>query len=215
MTVEDRKLPSKVCPRCRKRKALRAFTRKRSPVTGEWLYRHCRQCDRRKQREIARRRKADPERWARYRAEQRERLRRARARNPEQYRRYSLAYRERLRKKGRWAEVVLIPQRFRKEERRRMQKKRTAEPYIEPPVGVRTPPYVDAEPLADWLSRHFNGFDSHEIAHALGVEGTYLRRVMDGTYRTVSLHIADRIFVAAGCPHLLAVLYPLDERNAA
>lgn len=213
-----RKLPTKVCPKCgvRKAKTRRNFSGYRSKASGVWIFRICKKCQRAYKQQYMARVNADPVKAERYRRQQRESYARRHAADPERFNAWSRTYRQRVRRTNpeRAFATYVLPQRFRMEKRRLQ---RARERYVEPPVGARTPPYVDTAPLTTWLRRHFDGWEACEIARVVNVDGTYMRRLMAGEYATVSLHIADRIFVAAGCPHLLALLYPLedDERQAA
>jgi hypothetical protein len=93
--------------------------------------------------------------------------------------------------------------------------------YVPPtphPRGNGTQPSgrrLDAAPLAAWLRREFPFWPATEVARIVGVDERTVSRLTSGEARTVSLHIADRIFVKADCTHLLAVLYPPDDRKGA
>ena len=80
------------------------------------------------------------------------------------------------------------------------------------PAGVGAPngPQLDAMPLRLWLRREFGGWPIHELARWLGEDDRHLGRLLNGTQQSISLHVADRIFVHADCTHLLSVLYPED-----
>lgn len=108
----------------------------------------------------------------------------------------------------------LITRRFENENRQRYWPSAVGA-YVPPATmangGRRAGGWLDAGPLAQWMRREFHGWDHEEVARLLGVDGATVRRLVAGDARRVSLLIADRMFVNADCPHLLAVLYPLGE----
>lgn len=85
---------------------------------------------------------------------------------------------------------------------------------------------VPAEPLATWVAELHARLSNRQrfapdpwtygqTAVRCGVDEATVRRLLDGAYRSVGLPLADRMFCSAGHPEMLAILYPLDESEAA
>jgi len=212
------------CPRCRAElpKTGEHFeTRKRANGSVWWGY--CRPCLRELSREKYRRMRADPERAARDRQRRAANARRWRNRNrpavaasharwyetmrtdPERVAAYNARQRMGFRLRREQAtgslEVGHFPALY--------------EPYKAAPNGSKAGQMLDAGPLVAWLRDRFPGWTMDEIAEVCGIDEAGVRRLLNGQYRRVSLHVADRAFVNAGAPHLLAILYPLREAAVA
>lgn len=75
---------------------------------------------------------------------------------------------------------------------------------------------LEAEPLRAWLERvmalRFDD-DVAETAECLEISEAFLRRLLEDSCDRVLLEAADWLFVRAGEPHQLALLYP-DSENA-
>lgn len=98
------------------------------------------------------------------------------------------------------------------------------------PYDPKNDPHLATGPLREFVQgfhdrqtnrnrmARFDATTNYEqTADLLEVEETYIRRLLAGEYQWVRLTIADRIFVKAGRPELLAILYPpgVNERRAA
>jgi hypothetical protein len=204
----------KRCSRCGRTKALQHFVRVRHPRNpGAWMYKHCRACDRERQLAYRVAIQADPVRRADRNAKTTVKNRRLRAANPERYAAYQAAYRERLKSRPENHALFLIDRRFRREGRINMAP--AVDGYEPPSSGAHghsnhTGPMLDVAPMRDWLAYEFQSWDCKDVARRCGVNEATVRRILSGQQRTVSLHIADRMFVNADCPHLLALLYPVE-----
>lgn len=70
------------------------------------------------------------------------------------------------------------------------------------------------EPFSAWLEQFVNRFGTMQVAaRALGIDEGSIRHLRDDTRITpwMGIDTADRFFTAAGEPHQMAILYPLDE----
>lgn len=70
------------------------------------------------------------------------------------------------------------------------------------------------EPFSTWLDQLVPRLGGRqEAADRLGMDEGSIRRLEDGsrTSSWMGVDTADRFFTAAGEPHQLAILYPLDE----
>ena len=196
----------KVCPKCGVEKNLRAdqFVFIVSRKTGRRLWKHCRLCDRKRQRRVRKEVKRDPERHARYLKVRAANQRRRYSADPDRYRGYSRDYKRRLRETDpqRYLEVILIPRRFQREGRKL--KVPAVEAYRPPSQAEMVP----AAPLASYLRTTFPGWLPDQIARfGDGVSARWLRNVLDGQ-EAIELDAADRLLTGLGKPWLFNVLYP-------
>jgi hypothetical protein len=86
----------------------------------------------------------------------------------------------------------------------------TDEPDYE--AATSNSPRVSTQPLLALLAETFPGADSVQIAAALDWDYTHARRVIEGEYRHICLHVVDRLVTEGlGRPDLLGVLYPYED----
>lgn len=82
-------------------------------------------------------------------------------------------------------------------------------PHQPPALNNHSGEQLPTEPLVNWLRYEYPDLNISELALLLHEDDAHLHRLMT-SQQWVSLHVADRIFTAADCPHLLALLYPLE-----
>lgn len=199
----------------------------RKPLTVKNYYRRdgryghvCNVCHNARSRANYRKRKADPVAAARERAMNAERQRRYRRRDGGAAERERCrVYRARIAANAARQAEVLQDARIRV----RLAKGNDVRPPVratatigayEPPVMTgHTGPMLDVEPLAAWLSHRFGDLSTKELSARLGVDEATVRRVRTRAQRKISLHIADRMFVNALEPQMLAILYPLPDEE--
>lgn len=170
------------------------------------LYKHCRVCDRKRQRELRAIRRNDPKAVERERGRRRE----ARARNVEHYREYHRNYQAAWRAKlkaedpAHYFEVHVLPHRFRATKVRWIAGRDT---YV-PPDAIGE--LVDGAPLRDFARLAYPRLDTSTLAQLFRMDMHTARRVFEEE-RRVALHVVDRaLTVGLGRPDLLNVLYPFD-----
>lgn len=138
------------------------------------------------------------------------------ARNPEKHSEYMRTTYERMRSDpDRWRDY-LVKQRI--DSRLQGRVRNAQEPKVSAVDGYASAPsklgpMLPAAPIATWLRSEFPGYALTELAERLGEDDRLLWRLLH-EQDEVSLHVADRIFVKADCPHLLALLYPIEEAAA-
>ena len=208
----------KVCPRCGVEKTLAkaTFVYATSKVSGVRLWKHCRLCDRKMQREARARVAANPYLAERRRRKRREYQRADRAKNPDKYRTREREWRHRLKAAHPelWAEVYVMPKRFLREGRSLSRSAHVTkyDAYEDPrwwEVGV------DAEPLVTYLRDTFPGWSAWDIYQQThhAVSDRLLRALLDGDRPRLALDSVDRFLtIGLGRPDLLNALYPMEAR---
>ena len=207
---------TKRCPKCgeTKPRTRRYFVVVKHRGRGrKLLYKHCRVCDRERQRRVRDEIKADPVRRARYAAKHREAQRARYAKDPERRREEQRRWRARLMEDNpeHYVEIVLIPRRFRREGRTYFEQ--GMETYRAPSKMETLP----VGPLRDFILSQFPGWEAHEVAQATGyvLNPDTLRRLLGdklGNGEVVALDLADRLLTKGlGRPDLLNALYPPEQ----
>lgn len=134
-------------------------------------------------------------------------------RNPEKHTEYMRRSWERLRSDPeRWREYLVnqrIDGRLQGRVRNAQELKASVDGYATAPQS-HLGPMLDAGPIVAWLRSEFPDYPIKELADRLGEDDRSLWRLLNEQHE-ISLHVADRIFVKADCPHLLALLYPIEE----
>lgn len=201
--------PTKACPKCGRVLLLngRNFVRTKHPrKPGRWLYKHCRACERKRQAHLRAAVKRDPVRLEHTRALAREKNRRSRAAQPEKHREWQRNYRDRLKADPeRYAEIVLLPLRFRVEHER----KRPGRDTYRPPSAHYD--VVDAGPFLEFLRSTFPGWAANELAELTGhaASARRLQDILACRQTTIELPTVDRFLTRGlGRPDLLNALYP-------
>jgi hypothetical protein len=202
---------TKRCPKCGKTKTLRARTFTFNTVNGKRQWKHCRSCERKRQKRVRDEVKADPKRYAHYLETHKKSQQARRARDPEPFRKGQREWRARIKAEDpqRYAEIFLIPRRFANEGRERLQ---TATPTAEPFRPLNKFDTVDVGPLRQYLVQRFHGWDAEEVRALLtiSVSDRALYRVLYEKDR-VSIDIVDRLVThSLGRPDLLEALYPTE-----
>lgn len=218
MTAPGHGHKTKVCPRCGERKRLSAQNFVYATVGGRRQWKHCRVCDRARQR--ARRIEIldDPVLRERYRKQRREQGRRRREKYPDRVRASHEKWVAKIKAEDpeHYAEVILIPKRFRRERPADLRKvsRATYDGYVAP----SSKDAVSAAPLRAYLYQRFPGWKAEEI-HAV-VQGSVSPR---GLWRVltaegndhVTLDLADRLLtLGLGRPDLLNTIYPMGNPHA-
>jgi hypothetical protein len=206
-------MTTKRCPKCGKTKELRARYFMFSIVAGKRHWKHCRLCERKRQKLIRAEVKEDPERAARYAAKHKAAQSARRQRDPEPFNKVQREWRAKLKAEDpeRYAEVFLIPRRFNQEGRARLA---TAVPTAEAFRPLSKLDTVDVEPLRRYLAQRFYGWDEEEVRALLtiSVSDRVLYRVLYEADR-VSIDVVDRLLThGMGRPDLLEALYPAEDQ---
>lgn len=194
------KVTTKRCPQCGRSlpRTRQMFVVQKSPWTGGDLYKHCRRCDREKQR-------------AYYREHRDAKVE------------YLREWRQRKGELPGWREEKNAQDRARyaKRQARAKRQKRTHNQYRR---RLRNPipkgpgnqgPRLEAEPFVKWLRQRFAGWPNAEVCAYLDIDSSQYLRLIRGQSRKVSLAVVDRAFTAADANYLMAILYPLEDGEEA
>jgi hypothetical protein len=205
---------------------------------GVWYRRTCRDCTRSKNRARYARMMTKPDVRERRLRTLAEAAKRRRKEDPEAVRtterRRNAEYRDRIKADPQRRKEDRIKRRIdahlRKEAHGLGLEGAKSQPARYEPYDPKNDPHLATGPLREFVQgfhdrqtnrnrlARFDATTNYEqTADLLEVEETYIRRLLAGDYQWVRLTIADRIFVKAGRPELLAILYPpgVNERRAA
>lgn len=174
---------------------------------------YCRPCRRERTRQWVERQREDPEKAARLREYHRIKRAEYRRANPARERAYNVARWQEIKADER-AHAELLARRRAYAEDQRLRERIHAGKELSPEVVrdlASRGPLLDAAPLGAWLALEFGAWSPQDVGLWLGIDGTTVRRLINGDTREVSLSFADRVLIAADCPHLLNLLYPPDQ----